>query len=233
MTTLAALIAVNVAVFAVLSSLSCFWPEAGGPVVNVLSLDSVFETVYSKPWSLLTYSFVNVSVWHLAFNMLSLFLFGRLFSIRSVRLIAIYLAGSLGGGLFYLLLNPYFESATNTELIGASSSVIAIMSAVAVIEPSTKVRVPLFGDLNMKTIVVSAIVLFAVSLSAENAGGNLAHLGGVFAGTVCGIVLKRRLRRQTELREYGSLIDRVRMSGYNSLTSTEKKQLFEFTAKYR
>ena len=126
------------------------------PWLNWLELPAWIEAFIRQPWSLLTYMFMHAGVFHLLFNMLWLYWFGRLFlnffSARHLR--GLYILGGLCGGLLYILaynVFPYFSDAVySSYLLGASASVLAIVVATAVREPEYTVQFMFIGAVRLK-----------------------------------------------------------------------------------
>lgn len=78
---------------------------------------------------------------------------------------------------------PVFKgSVLFTQLLGASASVIAIMTAIAVYVPNHVIHLVFIGPVKIKWIALISIMLYIISLSGSNAGGNFAHLGGALWG---------------------------------------------------
>ena len=191
--TLVKLIILNVAVFLVLA------------VAKVILTISSFENIYSiiafqialpafwldtfyKPWTYFTYAFFHEDIFHLLFNMLFLYSFGKLVNeyLGSNRVLSIYILGALFGGAFYVLcynLIPYFvPKASYSILLGASASVFAIVMAAATLLPDYSFNFMFIGQIKIKYIAAFYLVLSFISTVGLNAGGNLAHLGGGLLG---------------------------------------------------
>ena len=117
-----------------------------------------------------------------------LYWFGRLFLniFSSKHLRGLYVLGGICGGLLYMIaynVFPYFEDAVfGSYLLGASASVLAIVIATAVREPDYQVQLLFIGGVRLKYMALFMIVLDLMFLTAENAGGHIAHLGGALAG---------------------------------------------------
>jgi membrane associated rhomboid family serine protease len=191
------LIIINVAVFLVLALIFVFTKVAGA--------DKVFEAVYnqfsippklidfiSRPWTLLTYAFAHsiTDIFHILFNMLALYWFGKLFIeyLGSDKLVALYLLGAIAGGVIYLLMFntiPFFVSRSEfSGMVGASAAVYAVMVATATLLPDYTFFLLFFGPVRIKYIVLVYIVISFIGSVGPNAGGNLAHLGGALMGFV-------------------------------------------------
>lgn len=191
------LIIINVAIFLFMGVIFVFSRIAG--------FDALFEAVYdqftippqfaeflTRPWTLFTYSFAHslTDIFHILFNMLALYWFGRLFIeyLGSDKLVALYVLGGMAGAVFYLVMFntiPYFIEASNFNgMVGASAAVYAIMVAVATLLPDYTFFLLFLGPVKIKYIVFFYIVISFIGSVGPNAGGNLAHLGGAFMGFV-------------------------------------------------
>ena len=190
------LILINVVIFVALAILYVFSAIGG--------LDNLFTVVYRqfslppsisefavRPWTLITYSFSHSlkDIWHILFNMISLYWFGRLFIeyLGNDRLIAVYVLGALAGGLLYLgLFNSvsFFQERAGIGMVGASASIYAIMVACATLVPDYTFFLMFFGPVRIKYIALFFILLSFLGTVSSNAGGNLAHLGGAALGFV-------------------------------------------------
>lgn len=191
------LIIINVVIFVGLGLVYVF-SKVGG-------LEGVFDAVHrqflippkfgsflSRPWTLLTYGFAHslADIFHILFNMLALYWFGRLFIeyLGSDKLIALYVLGAIAGGVVYLLMFntiPFFvQRAEFSGMVGASAAVYAVMVAAATLMPDYTFFLLFFGPVRIKYIVAVYIVISFLGSVGPNAGGNLAHLGGALMGFI-------------------------------------------------
>ena len=104
------LIYINIAVFILItfSAIIGFLinnPEISGKATDLLSVPSSFKALLLKPWTILTYMFVHKDIWHILFNMLWLYWFGRIFLeyLDQRKLVAVYLLGGISGSIVYIL----------------------------------------------------------------------------------------------------------------------------------
>ena len=189
------LILINVAVFLVLAVLFVFSTVSGfKESFNILhhqfSIPPVFSEFITRPWTIITYAFAHsFDIWHIVFNMLALYWFGKLFVeyLGSDKLTALYILGALAAGIVYLLVFntiPFFKdrAATFDGMVGASGAVYAIMVATATLLPDYTFFLLFLGPVRIKYIAAFYIVLSFLGSVGGNAGGNIAHLGGAFMG---------------------------------------------------
>ena len=132
--------------------------------------------------------FVHKDIWHILFNMLWLYWFGRIFLeyLDQRKLVAVYLLGGISGALVYILSFNIFPAFTGvvaeSVAIGASASVMAIVIAIAAYVPDYTVQLFLFGRIKIKYMALAIFVLTSVMDFSVNSGGKLAHIGGAFFG---------------------------------------------------
>lgn len=135
-------------------------------------------------WTPFTYMFVHAGLWHLAFNMLALWMFGpRVEHSWTTRgFTYFYIWCGLGGAAAHLLLQR------NASLIGASAAVSGVMLAYALRWPDEEVY--LFGVVPMKTrwlivwMVVINLAMGVASTPGESGVGWFSHLGGLAFGWI-------------------------------------------------
>lgn len=161
---------------------------AGEVLTNWLGVSSNPMVILSRPWTLLTYMFLHFDFFHLIFNMIVLYLGGRLFSdfIGADRLTATYILGGLFGALFFVLafnLFPVFNDVKSVAVaLGASASVLAIFIAISVYMPDYELPLLLLGRIKLKYIALVFVLIDVLSIERGNPGGHIAHLGGALWG---------------------------------------------------
>ncbi|CAN5375706.1 rhomboid family intramembrane serine protease [soil metagenome] len=147
-----------------------------------------------QPWRMLTYAFVHsplslsspLSILHIAFNMYSLFIFGRVLEpmIGRWRFLVLYLLSALGGAVAVDLLTPGTQA-----VIGASGAIFGLMAATFVI-------VRKLGG-NMSQLVVLVVLNLAIGFLVPGISWQ-AHVGGLVAGALVGVIFIETRRRQQQ-----------------------------------
>jgi len=202
---LSILILINVIVWILVQSITVIGflnNVPGNEVLEVLkhafAIPAYTPLLTSRPWTMFTYMFLHFDVWHILFNMLWLYWFGRIFLefLSSRLLLWVYLLGGLCGGLLYVLsfnLLPVFAPVMKDSFaLGASASVMAIVAAISFFVPNYSIQLVLFGRLK---IIYLAAVLFVFDffmIPSGNAGGHIAHIGGAIMGTLFISIYKLR-----------------------------------------
>lgn len=194
--TLQRFIVVNVAVF-VLINLSkvifqLFQLDLGwyNSLIKWLSVPASLHALVLQPWSIVTYAFLHEGFFHILFNMLWLFWMGRILAeyLGNKKLVSTYFLGGIAGAVLYIIafnLFPLFSSSLDySRALGASASVLAITVAVATLLPDYTIMLMFIGPVKMKYIALFTIVLDLLSITGDNAGGHIAHLGGALYGFI-------------------------------------------------
>ena len=198
---LSRLIGVNLIVFLIASVLKVVFFLLNNPVVPDLigqwfGISSNIYIVFHRPWTVITYMFLHFDLLHIFFNMIVLYVGGRLFSdfIGQNKLVATYLLGGLSGALFFIIsynVFPVFEDVKSMSLaIGASASVLSVFVAIAVYMPDYRLPLLLIGSIRLKYIALFFVVIDIISIDQGNPGGHLAHLGGACWGFLYATLLK-------------------------------------------
>jgi len=193
------LIYINLVVFLVIRILNVFFFLSGTPFpfMDWLALPADFGLLASRPWTLITYMFLHFEFLHILFNLLWLYWMGQIFLgyFDQGKLVIIYLLGGIFGGLFYVAgynsFPAFSQIVSDSRLLGASASVIAIVAALAVHAPNHTLHLMFIGPVKMKYIALISILMYVIGISSSNAGGNLAHLGGAFCGAIYVLQLRR------------------------------------------
>jgi membrane associated rhomboid family serine protease len=157
-------------------------------LLHWLAVPADLGTLITRPWTLFTYMFLHEGFLHILFNLLWLYVFGRIFLmyLPQKRLVSVYLVGGLFGAVLYILafnIFPAFQQMVPLSIaLGASASVMAIVIAIAVYVPNFSINLLLIGNVKLKYIAIFVIVLDVLSIPSSNSGGHIAHLGGALFG---------------------------------------------------
>lgn len=197
------IIVINLAVFAcinifvyVILTLSG-QSELFGEIYAYLSLPSNPSRLIYQPLSFFTYMFLHQDFFHILFNMLFLYWFGRIIVeyLGQNKILGLYVLGGLSGGLFYILLYnaiPFYQNlAPFSILAGASAGVLAVVVGAATFQPDFEIRLLLLGAVKLKFIAVFVVLSSFLGVVGDNAGGEIAHLGGALLGYLFMVQLKK------------------------------------------
>ena len=143
------------------------------------------------PWRLITYGFCHdrSSLFHLAFNMICLWMFGRLIEgIYGRReFLWVYLLGVFLSGVCHLVWQ-LASGGDATPMVGASGGVMAVMVLSAIHFPRIKVLLFLIIPVELGKLVVGLVLLDVLRATGVFGGDThiayMAHLGGAAFGYV-------------------------------------------------
>ena len=196
------LIYINIGIFLLLTVIAIIGfllnnPDLSSKVLVWFAVPASYKTLLIKPWTLITYMFTHKDIWHILFNMLWLYWFGRIFLeyLDQRKLVAVYLLGGISGAVIYILsfnIFPVYKGVVNGSIaIGASASVMAVVIAIAAYVPDYTVNLFLLGRIKIKYIALGIFVLTTIMDFSVNSGGKLAHIGGAVFGYLYTINLRR------------------------------------------
>lgn len=208
---------------------------------------------YFHFWQPLTYMFLHGGFTHLFFNMFSLWMFGRVIEMNmgEKRFLGYYLACGLGAALCQIVWQLFTSEVVPT--VGASGACYGILLAFGMFYPNERIML-MFPPIPMKAKYFVAGYAAIEVFSAFNTNSNIAHfahLGGMLFGwlliTYWRRAAQRPRRKQNKFENWHTadydynaekrrrqervdeLLDKVRTSGYDGLTESEKRELFNYT----
>jgi membrane associated rhomboid family serine protease len=239
------------------------WASGAGSVshyfLHYLGLSPIPQEFFLKFWTLLTYSVIHVDLFHLIFNMISLYIFGQILQdfLGPKTILRFYLAGALSGAVLFLIMALVLKSTgawipDGGHLHGASGAVYGIICAAAFLVPNYSINLLFFGPVRLKYVALIFVLISLIQIPAGNPGGNIAHLGGaiggvmylrylqgtfrfkkpsVFGGKKEGKVVPLRSGRKfnSEEAELDFLLDKISEKGIHSLSQDEKNRLEELS----
>jgi membrane associated rhomboid family serine protease len=193
-----ALIGINIILFIVTAYLGGGILVPNAEVLIRLGSDYTPLTSAGQWWRLFTSMFLHFGLLHLAFNMWALWANGvtteRLYG--STRYLALYLVAGVAGSLTSFLWHPFVNGA------GASGAIFGVLGALFAYFLRTDSGVPksvLTAQRNTAAIFIVISILNAARVQGID---NAAHLGGLAAGFVMGLILYRPLDAKRDERDW-------------------------------
>ena len=168
-------------------------------IVKWLAVPASAGNFIAKPWTIITYMFLHIDFWHLLFNMLWLYWFGKIFLefLNNRQLLAAYILGGISGGLVFMAafnFFPVFQASLGQAVaLGASASVLAIVIMISFMVPDYIVNLLFIGKVKIKYIAIAMIVMDVLMIRTGNAGGHFAHLGGALWGLLNVLLVRKGL----------------------------------------
>lgn len=275
---LAKFIYINVGLFLIIrlmAVLFILFNASGFSFLDYLQMPSSPELFIRRPWTIITYMFVHFDFLHIIFNMLWLYWFGAIFLqfFNGRQLAGVYLLGGIAGALLFMVaynVFPYFGTVASTSfLMGASASVMAVVFAISFNRKDYEINLLLLGRIKIIYLAIFTLVLDLLSITSQNAGGHIAHIGGALFGIWFASRMKvgkdltspfNRLidkianmgkrkpkmhvsykrtetdqeynaRKRQEEKDLDIILDKLKRSGYGSLSAEEKDKLFKASKK--
>ena len=166
-----------------------------------------------------------------------------------------------GAALVLILGMLFPASFGNAILLGASAAVLGVGAVMAIYSPNYKVFLFGVFELPYKYFYLLTFGVSTIIDLSVNTGGKISHIGGALFGVLYGYYLKKgtdlfdlsfSLKRKSKLKvvshnvnysepkkpKAGSdeqimndLLDKISKSGYDSLTKSEKEELFKLSQK--
>ncbi|MEU6356337.1 rhomboid family intramembrane serine protease [Streptomyces sp. NPDC047072] len=143
-------------------------------------------------YRLVTSMFAHQEIWHIAFNMLSLWWLGGPLeeALGRARYLAVYfVSGLAGSALVYLLASPA------TQTLGASGAIFGLFGATAVLLRRLRY------DLRP---IIALLVINLIFTFGFNGISWQAHIGGLVAGVITGYGMVHAPRERRALVQYGT-----------------------------
>ncbi len=218
--TVTRLIIVNIAFFVGINALKIILNLANGlepselyiTIQRGLMISTDWWHNLTKPWVIFTHMFMHIGFFHILWNMLLLYWFGRIVGdfLGNQRVLPLYLLAGLAGALaFFALYNlfPGLKVAGPQYALGASAAVMGIIVAAAVTSPDYVMYLLFIGGVKLKYIAAVLIFLDLLGVADNiNTGGHFAHLGGA----VMGWLFVTQLRSGNDLAiPTNNIIDRI------------------------
>ena len=224
------LILINVAVWLMILVLDAlfdlFNTNFSTRVLPWLAVPAALEKLITRPWTLVSYMFLHYDFWHILFNMLWLYWFGRIFLeyLNQRQLLSTYLFGGMAGALLYILSFNIFPKFQDTYLesmaLGASASVMAVVVAISFYVPNYRIHLLFIGPVKIYYIAVLSVLLDVIMIRSSNSGGHLAHIGGAMWGLYYIYLLKKG-------RDLSMLLSKLPSFEWNPFKSSGKRTRFK------
>jgi membrane associated rhomboid family serine protease len=164
------------------------------------------------------------------------------------------LAGALFFVASYNLFPVFRNEAEISTIVGASASVMAIIVATATLLPNYTISLIFIGPVKLKWLVLFYVIIDFLDIRGFNSGGEIAHMGGALLGFVyikrlqaghdwvaaISNIFKRKSPSKMKVVARGTakkggkprqedvdrVLDKISVSGYDSLNSEEREILF-------
>lgn len=181
---------------------------------NLFALRGDLPQHLLEVWKLISYGFAHdaSTPWHLAFNMLAIFFFGRAVEqvLGRAEFYRFYFASIVIAGLAWVVSVNFFSGGIppeKTNLIGASGGVMAVLAVFIWYFPRQEVLI--WGILPVPAWALGILYFVSDLQGAASGGGNVAHVAHI-GGAVFGLLYAWRGWSLTGLADVGSRLRQMR-----------------------
>jgi membrane associated rhomboid family serine protease len=159
-------------------------------------------------WQFITYMFLHGGVFHILFNMLTLYMFGNELERYwgAARFLRYYLITGIGAGVCSWIVG----SESSIAIVGASGAIYGILLAYGLLYPNRIIYLNLLLPIKVKwmVLVIGAVAFLSSVTGGEPGVAHVAHLGGMLVGYVMlrgpewlgRYVMHREYRRREKLK---------------------------------
>lgn len=163
-----------------------------------------WDSVYFKPWQLITHMFMHGSFGHLFFNMFALWLFGNMLEgvLGARRFLVFYFVCGIGAALLHMIifnweikdiiLQTQSIAATHGEnylwnpnlilnipMVGASGAVFGVLFAFGYLFPNIQIFLYFLFPIRAKYFIAIYAIIELYQGIANNPGDNVAHFAHI------------------------------------------------------
>ncbi|MEA3306990.1 MAG: rhomboid family intramembrane serine protease [Elusimicrobiota bacterium] len=195
-------------------------------------------------WQIVTYLFLHGGFWHFFFNILMLWIFGRIIesALGTKEFLFYFFMCGIGAGIISII----FSFGSPRPIIGASGAIYGLMVAFAMLYPKQVVYLYFVLPVKAWQMVVMLVVMeLAMSFSTTNSNiANAAHLGGMFIGYLYlkfgrqkfqldfpSFSLFNKKSKADDSARIDGILDKISKKGLASLNAKEKDILDKFSGK--
>ena len=156
--------------------------------LSLASYGALSERVWRSGWvwQLVTFQFLHGSFTHLFFNGLGLWMFGRPIeaAFGGRRMIVLWLAGGLVGGLLQLGVSAAFPQGYSPVVVGASAGLMTFLAIFCRLEPDARILLALIVPVPARFLFYLSlgVALFFTVVPPRDGVAHAAHLGGLLYG---------------------------------------------------
>jgi membrane associated rhomboid family serine protease len=134
-------------------------------------------------WQVFTFQFLHGGLFHLLFNLLGVWFFGRVVEHRlgTRGFLQLYFLAGIAGGLFQVSYDWITRTPLEISVVGASAGVLALLAAFALLEPNAQILIMFVLPVRARYILWAELAISAFFVIVPTSPGiaHAAHLGGI------------------------------------------------------
>jgi membrane associated rhomboid family serine protease len=166
-------------------------------VISWIAVPSASDVFATRPWTLITYMFSHVSLWHLISSLLWLWGFGYILNdlTGSKKVVPLYLYGGLAGSIAFLLTINLVPSLrghinSNTTLLGAGPALMAVAIGTTTLSPKYKIFPLINGGIPLWIFTAAFVVIHIATI-----GSSIGSAAALATGGTMGFIFVWQLRK--------------------------------------
>ncbi len=138
----------------------------------------------THPWVIFTHLFVSNNLMDLIWNMLILYWFGSILGdmVGDDKVLPVYIMGGVFGALVYIFVLNFTGNSGFGFITGCNTAVLSLTVASAVLVPNYNIRLLIFGNVELKIVVIIYVLLQLVYAYTSYNNVFYSLLGGVIFG---------------------------------------------------
>lgn len=166
-------------------------------VFNWARLPGSFQTFITRPWTILTYPFIQFDVLAVIGSLLWLWAFGYILQDLSGnnKIIPLFLYGSVTGGIVFLLCSGLFPRLAGTGTLGfldgASTGIIAIVVATTTLAPDYRLFPMINGGIPLWVLTLLFVIIDFAGIPSSAPVIYLAHISAAAIGFIFVLQLRK------------------------------------------
>lgn len=187
------LFAINALVFLLINFIKIIYYLTNAPVdlfysqiLNWFTLPASLNSFITRPWTLISYMFTHLSIWHLISSATWLWAFGYILQdlAGNNKIIPVYLYGGFIGGIIFIISGIIFPASIilSSPMIGGGPAVMAIAIATTTLTPGYRIFPMINGGIPLWILTLVYIAISFGSVSGNNIGAIAAQLAAAGVG---------------------------------------------------
>jgi len=190
-------------------------------IINWFALPANLDSFLTKPWTLISYSFLHQNLFHVLSNLLVLYYIGNLFLdfYTKKQFLNFYLLGGFFGGIMFLTYYYLIDTSSALPLAGASAAVTTIFIAIATKIPRYAIRLRFIGSVELWVLAAIWVSLSILQLANPDKGSAIAHI----SGAIFGFIYSKQLEKGNDIGKWFETIQDY----FSTLLKPKKKSPFK------
>ncbi len=157
-------------------------------IPGLFIMPAEFNSLISRPWTIITHMFVHDNIWRVFANMLWLWCFGYFMQdmTGNRKIVPVFIYGAIGGAIAFILAYNFLPAlqplAAGASATGAAAGVMAVAIAATLVSPGYRIFPMIGGGIPLWVLTAIYVISDLATVSISDTGNLIAHLAGGFTG---------------------------------------------------